>query len=107
MDTSDRRLELVRSVRQEQERNNAAMRQWESAFYGGNEAYTPGLSTPMRMSGFKLRFLIALILFAAFLAMDKNNWTIWKIDAGAIYETISKNAKGFDFGDIFTYTVDE
>lgn len=44
MDTSDRRLELVRSVRQEQERNNAAMRQWESAFYGGNEAYTPGLS---------------------------------------------------------------
>lgn len=108
MDTSDRRLELVRNVRQEQERNSAAMRQWESAFYRGGESYTPDPAPAQApISGFKLRFFIALILFMAFLVMDKNNWTIMEMDAGVIYETISSNAKGFDFGDIFTYTVED
>lgn len=108
MDTSDRRLELVRSVRQEQERNSETMRQWESAFYGRGGTYLPD-SAPMRipMSGFRLRFFVALILFMAFLVMDKNNWAIGKIDTGAIYEKISSNIKGFDFGDIFTYTVED
>lgn len=108
MDTSERRLELVRNVRQEQERNSAAMRQRESFFYGGSDSYLPAPAPGQAvMSGFKLRFFIALVLFMAFMAMDKNNWAVLEVDSGTIYETISRNAKGFDFEDIFPYTVDD
>lgn len=58
------------------------------------------------ISGAKLRFMLALVLFLLFCLMEKKDWSIMGITGEKIYETVCENAKGFDFVLDFPYTLD-
>lgn len=58
-------------------------------------------------SGIKLRFMLALVLFLSFFVLEKKNVTFLGISGENIYETVCKNAKGFDFVRDFPYTLDD
>lgn len=118
MDTSERRLELVRSVREEQARNQQAMRHREAIMYGTNNGtyydtyqnpQPSGTNTPESGSyaGFKLRFIITLILIALFWLGSKNEWEIGGYNSTRIAETICESTNSIDFTTLFPYTLEE
>ncbi|MBE5868081.1 MAG: DUF2400 domain-containing protein [Lachnospiraceae bacterium] len=113
MDTSERRLELVRSVREEQARNLLALKQRESILYGVGpstyqepitESYETGIRT---FSGFKVRFFFAVMLIAFFWLAKQNHWTFLDCDSGKIFETICETSNSIDFTALFPYTLEE
>lgn len=59
------------------------------------------------ISGGKMRFMLALVLFLSFFVLEKRNLTFLGIAGETIYETVCKNAKGFDFVLDFPYTLDD
>lgn len=93
---SDKKLELIRTIRMQNQYNRIKCRERESFLYGippsGNkrELYSteaavgtiPGeIAEPVKgggfLSGFRIRFFIALILFSTFIYLDKNHISIF------------------------------
>lgn len=91
----DKKLELIRTIRMQNQYNRIKCRERENFLYGTppiedkRELYSteaaagiiPGeMQTPIKggvLTGFRIRFVIALILFSAFIYFDKNDISIF------------------------------
>lgn len=87
----DKKLELVRTIRMQNQYNRMKCRERESLLYGiappehKGELYSAEaaagiiqgeLQPPVKggfLTGFRIRFVIALILFSVFIYLDRNN----------------------------------
>ncbi len=106
--SADRRLELIRSVREEQARNYMTMQRRESVLYGSNlsmPAQSMDRSVAPINAGLKLRIAIALILFLGFLILDKNHYTFLSLDSSDVITAISEEVNSFDFMEDIPYTL--
>lgn len=94
---TDQKLELVRTIRMQNQYNRMKCRERENFLYGKplphdqKELYSaesamsyaaqPGTMEPEKsgslLTGFRIRFLIALILFSVFIYFDKNDISIF------------------------------
>ncbi|MCL2051744.1 MAG: hypothetical protein FWG91_08470 [Lachnospiraceae bacterium] len=110
---TDRKLELVRRVRLEQHQNRNTLSNREYLLYGKPRQPTPkselyGLEAaalagaPKEKAGqldakplksFKMRLLIAVILFAVYIFIDQAGLSLWRIDSASIHGFINN---GFD-----------
>lgn len=74
--TAEKRLELIRSIREENHKNRMNMRSREQILYGRGYAETPvpqdgeGNVLPTPHSTLMLRTIIAAVLFSLFIIMD-------------------------------------
>lgn len=131
--STNQKLQLIRSIREESQDNRLKMRNREKILYGieskaGEELplYTKGYygnkekelyaseEIPMQgnsFSFFKLRLILSAVLFCAFLLADSGAGNIGGISTEKIREEINKNFDAgfdevvFDFEDNFPYTL--
>lgn len=99
--SAERRLELIRMVREEQARNHMTIRRRESLLYG-NQYIPTDASRPEELPsvagmGIKIRILAALVLFLTFLILDKNGITFLEMNTDTVFGYITANADTFDF----------
>lgn len=107
---ADRRLELIRMVREEQNRNHMTIRRRSSVLYGDTYLHPQteeGESFSLPHSGLKLRILIAVILFLSFLILERSGTSILGINTQTIFETIGDNTILFDFIEDINYTLED
>ncbi len=91
---TERKLELVQQIRSRYDEDMYDLNSRERILYGREsirprEPYgnTPDSETPQ--SSFRLRFLLAVLLFAAVVTIDTNQAAPWGITAEKIYRAIS------------------
>lgn len=92
---TERKLELVRHIRMQNQDNRAKCREREQLLYGiqvpfsQNERYNAEIveepSFSAQVSSFRLRFVVAILLFAAFVFFDKNQMDIFGMTMEEIY----------------------
>lgn len=124
--SAERRLQLIKSVREEHARNQMTLRRREGILYGQSSslsyetpAYSPysiAADAPSSaaeeglpaFSSFKLRFFIAIGLFIAFLALDSSRISLGTLTMEKVYTYITQDitANSFDFMADLTYTLD-
>ncbi len=95
--TTEQRLRLVQQVRSRYHENQCDLSNRERILYGKSFARevpesfqqdTPD-TDPKPVSSFKLRLMIAILLGAAVISMDRNNAKIAGITSEQIYQAIS------------------
>lgn len=112
--TGERRLELLRAIREENERNRMNLRNQQNILYGNkyndtidtNHVDSTAMSTPKSISTVFIRFLIAIILFALFVIWDYSQIKIYNLDTTGVCNYIQDNYDFniIDFIDKITYT---
>lgn len=122
--STDRRLQLVQKIRQEQNQNRQAIKTRERILYGEPEKQSWGEPEPealdefgkdradgegMQPSSFGLRMLIALLLFGGYFFLARSQSSIAGLDADRILSEINRYSgveiNLFDFIDNITYTL--
>lgn len=94
--TTEQKLQLIQQVRSRYNRNQYDLSNRERIIYGKSfskmpydeSAYNASDTKPMP-SSFKLRFMLALLLGAAVIFMDRNDIKIAGITSDKIYQAIS------------------
>lgn len=114
--TAERRLELIRNIREENNRNRMNMRNRESILYGQNydkvvtyeEEKTSTTSTTQGGMLF-FRILAAIILFSLFVILDYNKATWFSLNTDIICNYLKENytLNSFDFIKEITYTLED
>lgn len=109
--SSEKKMELIRTIREENERNKGKMRNRESILFGGASSYQQQPSESAQefrpvKSSFRLRLLLAIALFAGYLVMDMGKLDISGVTAEIVHAGINKSfsANLFDFIEDFPYT---
>lgn len=115
---TEKKLELVRSIRMNQQNNRAIMGRREQILYGispspvsKGELYSlestaltgavpaetnQSFQNPLR--SFKIRLIVAVVLFAGFIFADRTGQSFWGINSAKIHELITaENGSLFDF----------
>lgn len=109
----EKKLQLARRIREENELNQNALRGREAFLYGktpyvslndpnaGNEAERPGVST------FRLRMTAAVILFGIFYGLATRGRTLLGVDSKQVYEAVETDYSPilFDFIGQIPYTL--
>ncbi len=116
--SSDKKLQLVKKIREEHLSNQNTMRGREAFLYGKNVPYESfqqdmdisndrGKEAPV--STFRFRMAAALVLFAAFYMLVSENRTIFGIRSSRIYEAVEEDYSSilFDFIEEIPYTLHE
>lgn len=112
--TAERRMELIRTIREENSRNRMNLKNRESILYGHTYDRTVAseskemTSVPQKsipMTGF--RILAAIILFSLFVILDYAGDTWLPVNTTIICEYIQENyiPNSFAFMDKITYTL--
>lgn len=123
MQETERKLKLMRFLREENQNNRMKMRSREEILYGksslpvqfgslGEEDYLQAYADEPRPmpSLFGVRVVLALALFAAVWYMDRENYSFGGIDAAWIQEQVAASpnpGKLMDFVADFPYTLSE
>jgi hypothetical protein len=84
---TDRRLELVKTIRMQNQYNRQKCRERE-LFLEENpfpEEKSKG------MSGFRLRFILAALLFGAFVCMDKKDLTVFGNSTAILFDSLTES----------------
>ncbi|MGN0157212.1 MAG: hypothetical protein ACI39N_08175 [Lachnospiraceae bacterium] len=111
----ERKLELVRTIRERQDDNFEQMRKREKILYG-KESYSHPISSldsanaPAFLSGsFKLRLFLSIVLFLLFFFMDIYQYHYHILSSSFIVEKVSEtfSVNSFDFISQFPYTLEE
>lgn len=126
---AEKRLELIRCIREENERNRMRIRAREHILYGkkseefegtlnenrfsyeqnryGEELESKEKKYKIPLSGLWIRTLLATVLFAAYIILDFSGAKALGADAAYIYDRISENytPNVIDFIDKITYTL--
>lgn len=110
---TERKLQLVRTIREENKSNRLNLRTREHILYGrpvdmtlyGAQEETVE-ETPI--STFKLRIVLAVCIFAAYFALDMAGGTVFGKSAGEVYRMLEEDYQSnvFDFISNITYTLD-
>lgn len=113
--SSDKKLQLVRKIREEHQINQNTIRGREAFLYGKNVPYESfqetGLDNMQDMevpvSTFRLRMAAALLLFGVFYSVFSQGKTIFGMNAAQIYEAVETDYSPilFDFMDEIPYTL--
>lgn len=112
--TAERRLELIRNIREENQKNRMRMKNREHILYG--REYDTALmqdtgelpAAPARASTLVLRTIIAAVLLSLFIIMDYLEADWLPIDMNTINDCLRENytVNIIDFMDKITYTLD-
>jgi len=115
--SSEKKLQLIRRIRQEQQINQNTMRGREAFLYGKSNSYEPYPDmesdevpeAELPVSTFRLRMAAALLLFALFYMVSSRDGTIFGIGPAQVYEAVEKDYSSilFDFMDEIPYTLRE
>ncbi len=113
----DKKLQLIRRIRQEHQANRNTIRGREAFLYGRNTSYesfhepedeiAPELEMPV--STFRLRAAAALLLFAFLYFASSRNETVFGIAPSRIREAVETDYSAilFDFMEDIPYTLHE
>ncbi|MEG1847387.1 MAG: hypothetical protein RRX92_07295 [Lachnospiraceae bacterium] len=114
--SSEQKLRLVHSIREEHKNNQMTMNHRESVLFGTPLPLVTTKETeepydndkPHTFSYRKIRFLLAILLFLGFLFLDITDTQILGIDSTAITTKISEDYRTnlFDFIETIPYTQD-
>ncbi|MBD5536975.1 MAG: hypothetical protein HDQ99_15235 [Lachnospiraceae bacterium] len=112
--TAERRLELIRNIREENQKNRMRMKNREHILYGREYDTAPMQDTgelptaPARASTLILRTIIAAVLLSLFIIMDYLEADWLPIDMNTINDCLKENytVNIIDFMDKITYTLD-
>lgn len=89
---TDRRLELVKSIRMQNLQNREKCQERERLLYGNTdirpESKAP-CETPKRFSSFRIRFILSILLFCLFLFLDMNQIAVFGITTNDIFSIIT------------------
>lgn len=126
--STEQKLQLVQMIRAENQDNRMKMRSREKILYGTESKYEPAdlplytkgelyaaegaaaIEQSSSFSSFKLRLVLAVALFAAFLILDAGDGNVAGITTKQLQEEINKDFDTgleevvFDFEDNFPYT---
>lgn len=130
--TAERRLELVRYIREENNRNRMRMRTRENILYGKRkdtltDSYTghyeecsyearqplaeeeTDKASGKVFSGLWVRTLLATVLFAVYIILDFSGGSVLSVNSDAIHAHISENyaPNVIDFMQEITYTLND
>ncbi|MCI9430228.1 MAG: hypothetical protein HFI94_08835 [Lachnospiraceae bacterium] len=115
--SSEKKLQLIRRIRQEHQMNQNTIRGREAFLYGKNNLYEsfsdaesgemPESELPI--STFRLRMAAALLLFGLFYMVSSRDKSFFGIDTQQVYEAVEKDYSSilFDFMDEIPYTLHE
>lgn len=111
--TAEKRLALIRNIREENTRNRMNLRNRENILYGQhyhsvtNDQADDILHTGKHASSLGLRILVAIVLFSLFVILDYTERTWFSVNASGIRETLQENyiVNSFDFIKEITYTL--
>lgn len=112
--TAERRLELIRNIREENQKNRMSMKNREHILYGKEYETAPMRDTgempaaPAHGSSLILRIIIAAVLLSLFIIMDYLQADWLPVDMEAINDSLKENytVNIIDFMDKITYTLD-
>ena len=92
--TTERKLQLIRQIRSRYSEDRQDLSNRERILYGRESVrsweeneYDPEQEMPQ--SSFRLRVLLAVLLFAAVVTIDTNGTSLWGITAEKVYQIIS------------------
>ena len=115
--SSEKKLQLVRKIREEHQMNRDTVRGREAFLYGRNVPYESFQDAGMDgmqdgelpVSTFRLRTAAALLLFAFFYTAFSQNKTIFGLDTQQVYESVETDYSPilFDFMEQIPYTLHE
>lgn len=112
--TAERRMELIRTIREENSRNRMNLKNRENILYGQTydksamtEAENMTDTSPKSVSLLGIRILVSVILFSLFVILDYTEDTWFSVNATSICESIKENASlnSFAFIKEITYTL--
>lgn len=115
--SSEQKLRLIQAIREEHKNNQWSMQNRERIL-NGEKILIPQPETdfdkPMNepsgitVGSFKLRFMIAIILFIGFILIDSQNITMNGINSSKIQSSITEDFQSniFDFMDAIPYTLE-
>ena len=118
----EKKLELIRGIRETASRNRNSLRQQQSILYGGrrdltyddyvtnmdpNMTDTPFPQNRKKFSTLGLRCLLAVLLFSGYVILDYTGGEWLSISASGAFSRIEENysANGFAFIKEITYTL--
>ena len=115
--SSEKKLQLIRRIRQEHQMNRNTIRGREAFLYGKSNSYEPDYDmepeniqdSQLPVSTFRLRMAAALLLFALFYMVSSREKTFFGIDTQQVYEAVEKDYSSilFDFMEEIPYTLHE
>lgn len=109
--STDQKLELIKSIRNENLNNYEKINHRVGLLYGKEHTNSEGIvdssANPSIFRSVKLRFLIAFVIFGLFFIWDKQNIRIMGYHSTEFVDTIKKNfnLNTFDFIDDITYNL--
>lgn len=114
----ERKLELIRSIRETDSRNRSSLKRHQHILYGQKydndftvgEADMAGMEYPGRkgkISTLGMRSLLAIILFSFYVILDYTGGEWFSVNAGKAFAYIEENSSsnGFAFMQEITYTL--
>lgn len=116
MVSSEKKLQLIRRIREENEMNQNTIRGREAFLYGKQMPYESfrdsrgeGEMGETVISTFRLRMAAALLLFGVFYSLVSKDTTLFGIDSDQVYEAVETDYSPilFDFMNQIPYTLHE
>ncbi len=115
--SSEQRLRLIHTIREEHRNNQLSMQNRERILNGdkivmplSDNTMEKNMNEPagINTGSFKLRFMIAIILFIGFIFMDSQKISLNGINALKIQNSITENFQSniFDFMESIPYTLE-
>ena len=118
--SSEKKMELIRTIRMENQNNIGKIRKREQILYGktytDNQGYHKNYEETSSkedefkssFSSFKLRVALALTMFAFFLVLDVGKLDVYQVTAESLQTMINEELPSnlFDFLDNFPYTLE-
>ena len=112
--TAEQKVELIRSIREQNNKNRSNLKSREHILYGSaydaysaySEADAEG-QTQDHTSFMGIRILAGIVLFALFIILDYTQNSFFSFNADKIYTVVTENyiANSFDFIEEITYTL--
>ena len=112
--TAEKRLELIRNIREENNRNRSKLRNRESILYGQNyddsvtrDTVEVTETSTRPASSLGIRIVIAIVLFSIFIIFEYTEKTFFSINSTIIYKYLQENYtwESFDFIEDITYNL--
>lgn len=116
--STEKKMELIRTIREENARNKSRIRQREHILFGKEVPLVDferrenemGIAEEMpSATGLKIRLFLAAILFLGFVIMDMGKISLQGVDSARIQEEISKDVtiNMQNFVEEFSYAMDK
>lgn len=115
--STDKKLQLIRKIRQEHQMNRNTIRGRESFLYGKSMTFESfqdmdmenALDMDLSVSTFRFRIAAALLLFGFFYMVSSRGESVFGIQPAKVYEAVETDYSPilFDFMDNIPYTLHE